>query len=261
MSSSSSINIRLKKERKVNKRVLNTDKYTPREIFKKYLSIEEIKKHPEIPQAIRGDKKFHLDILSQQKPSTINIEGIQSLNKIKFANRLNAFHKLFFDHFKNNRSTKNEINLLRQENYDFSKKYKISNQNNIKEKFSDIINTYKKRNYYLPEIEKKNLFSENILLSNNEELKNYILYNSGTRMGTSKSLSFLHKINAKMGDKTSEKELKIVNSNLDMIYLGKDRVLTEQKNEIKKTQNDIINITETIKSIDDINRFFTLNNN
>ena len=234
-------------------------RYSPNEIFKKYIKVEEIKKHPEITPAIRGDKKVKLDILSVQKPRVISLKGIRNQNKVKFATRLNSFHKLFFDYYKNNKNSKDEINTLSQENKYFSKNYK--NSNNAKEIFNDIKNEYEKRNYYVSSLEgKKNLFNGNILLSNKEELKNYILYDLGTPLSNIKALSFLHKINKRLGDKTSEKELTKINNNLDKIALGKDKIGKNPKKEIQKTQNDINNVKETINSMDEINNFFDMDN-
>ena len=234
-------------------------RYSPNEIFKKYIKVEEIKKHPEITPAIRGDKKIKLDILSVQKPRVISLKGIRNQNKVKIATRLNSFHKLFFDYYKNNMNSKDEINTLSQENKYFSKNYQ--NSNNAKEVFQDIKSEYEKRNYYVSSLEgKKNLFNGNILLSNKEELKNYILYDLGTPLSNIKALSFLHKINKRLGDKTSEKELKKINNNLDMAALGNNKIEKEQKNEIQKTQNDINNVKETINSMDEINNFFDIDN-
>jgi hypothetical protein len=257
---SSSVN-KLKTEPGDNKHPIIV-KYTPKTIFSKYLTIDELKRHPEITPAIKGDKKIRLDILSNQKPRMINLKEIKNQNKVKFASRLNSFHKLFFDYCKNSTKSKDEINILNHENKVFSKKYHNANKNNNnKEKFNDIKLEYEKRNYYVSPLEgKKNLFNGNILLSNKEELKNYILYDLGTSLSNSKSLSFLHKINKNLGDKTSEKELKRLDSIVDLRVNGKDKMEKDQKYEIQKTENDIMNIKETINSIDDINQFFTIDN-
>ena len=254
--SSSSINIHAKpKIENANFR----GKYSPGEIFNKYLTIEEIRKHPEITPAIKGDKKFRLDILSRQKLKIINIKGIQNQNRLKFISRLNSFHKLYFDSYKNTINSKDEINALNQENRLFSQKYKNSKINKNMDKFNDIKAQYEKRNYYVSPMDgNKNIFNGNILLSSRDELKNYIVYDLGTPFSNIKSLSFLHKINAKLGDKTSEKELKVINHKLDLISLGMDKIQKDQKNEIQKTQKDILNVKETINSIDDMNYFYDM---
>ena len=261
--SSSSTNIYLKAKSKDINNNSNRyiSKYSPREIFRKYLTIEDIKRHPEITPAIKGDKKVKLDILTNQKPKVINIKGVNNQKRIKFVSKLNSFHKLFFDNFKNNINSKEEIDSLNQENKNFSKNYKHSNNNYAKDKFKDIKSEYEKRNYYVSPIEgSKNIFNGNILLSNREELKNYILYDLGTSLGNCKSLSFLHKINKNLGDKTSERELKSINLKLDLLNLGKDKLDKDNKMTIQKTQDDINNVKETINCMDDINYFFDIDN-
>lgn len=247
---------------KLIKNDLKSIKYTPKEIFNKYLSVEEIKSHPEILPALKGDKKLRLDILSnKQKPKMINIKGIQNQNKMKIISRLNSFNKIFFNSYKNQLNSNKDIKKLNQENKEFSKNYNNSNKKNESEDFQDIKSEYEKRNYYVSPIErKKNLFNGNILLSNKEELKNYILYDMGSNMSNAKSLSFLHKINKKLGDKTSEKELKIINAKIDMISLGKDKIENDRQDEIQKTQNDIVNIKETINTLDELSNFLDIDN-
>ena len=169
--SSSSTNIYLKAKSKDNQNKNKyVNKYSPREIFHKYLTIEDIKRHPEITPAIKGDKKVKLDILTNQKPKVIDMKGVNNQNRIKFVSKLNSFHKLFFDNFKNNVNSKEEIDILNQENKIFSKKYKNSNNNYVKEKFKDIKSEYEKRNYHISPLEgSKNIFKGNILLSNKEK--------------------------------------------------------------------------------------------
>jgi hypothetical protein len=223
--------------------------------------MEEIKRHPEITPAIKGDKKFRLDILSNQKPKIISVKGIHNESKIKFATRLNAFHKIFFDYSKHQKNSLNEIRSLSKENKVFIKKYKNANKKDDKEKFSDIKSEYEKRNYYVPPLEgKKNLFNGNILLSNKEELQNYILYDLGSHISNSKSLSFLHKINKKLGDKSSEKALKMINVAIDPSSFSRDKIEKNQIKEIHKAQNEIMNVQETINSLDDIDYFFDIDN-
>ena len=255
---SSSTNRRLKTELSENKYV---EKHTLNELYNSYLTMEEIKRHPEITPAIKGDKKFRLDILSNQKPKIISVKGIHNENKVKFATRLNAFHKIFFDYYKNQKNSLNEIHSLSKENKDFIKKYKNANKKDDKEKFNDIKSEYEKRNYYVPPLEgKKNLFNGNILLSNKEELKNYILYDLGSHISNSKSLSFLHKINKKLGDKTSEKALKMINVVKEPSSFSRDKIEKDRIKEIHKTQNDIMNVQETINSLEDIDYFFNIDN-
>ena len=242
---------------------VNPSKYSSKNIFNSYITIDELKKHPEIYHSLKRDKKLRLDVLSQQKPKIINIKGINNTNKSKFASRLNSFYKLFFEYYKRQQNSSEDVNLLSQENKDFLKKYKKANKSKEKKEnqFNDIKEEYEKNNYYMSSLDpNKNLFNGNILLSNQKELKNYILYDLGTQISNDKSMSFLHKINQKFGNKNSEKALKLINEKLDMEKLDKDKVEEDKKKEIFNTKNDIINIKDTINSMEDIDKFFKLEN-
>ena len=238
-------------------------KYSLKDIFRSYLTIEELRRHPEITPAVQGDKKLTLDILSHKKPKIIKSKGIRNEKRIKFASNLNSFHKIFFDYYKDQRKSNDIIYALSQENRLFIKKYKQTNLNkkSYKEKFNDIKLGYQKMDYYVPSLEgKKNLFNGNILLANNQELKDYISNDLGNHLSNSKSLSFLHKINLKLGDKTSEKKLEQINRHIDMALINKDKIEKDKLKEIKKDQIDIDNIRGTINSIDDIDYFFDSDN-
>ena len=243
---------------------LYISKYSPKEIYNKYLTVEKIKSHPEVIPALTGDKKINLTILSKQTPNIINIKDInnQNQNKIKFASRLNSFHKIFFNCIKKNKKSRNAVNLIKKENRDFSLEFKNSNKNNnIQNNFNDIKSEYEKRNINISGFEgKKNLFKRNILLSNKEELNNHILYDLATSASNYKSLSFLYKINRKLGDKTSEKEIKKINLKLDLISPSVDKIKNDKQKEIEKNINDIINVKKTIDSIDEIKYFFDIDN-
>ena len=191
----------------------------------------------------------------------INLKDIQNQNKKKFASELNSFHKIFFNSFKRNNLSKNQIKLLSKDNKDFSKKYNNSSKNNAKNRFKEIKFEYEKRNYYVSPLDgNKNLFDGNILLSNKEALKNYFLYGNGSLKSENKSLAFLHKINKHLGDKTSEKELKKIYFYLDLFDTEKDKVKSDKQKEIEKTQNDIVNTKEAINSMDEMKYFFDLDN-
>jgi len=257
---SSMFNKRLKTEIEEHK---YKGKYSLKDIFSTYLSNEELRRHPEITPAIKGDKKLTLDILSKKKPKVIKSKGIRNEKKMKFASNLNSFHKIFFDYYKDQRKSNDIIYALSQENKQFIKKYKKTNLNkkNYKEKFTDIKLGYEKMDYYVPSLEgKKNLFNGNILLSNNQELKDYISNDLGSHLSNSKSLSFLHKIKLKLGDKTSEKKLEHINKHIDFNLINKDKIEKDKLKEIKKDQIDINNIRGTINSIDDIDYFFDTDN-
>ena len=240
-------------------------KYSAKNIFNSYISVDELKKHPEIYPSLKGDKKLLLAPLSEKKPKIINIHGLKSERKSKFATKLNSFYKIFFDYYNQQKNTSENTSLLNQENKDFLKNYKKSNESGeikiTNNKFNDLKEEYKKKDYYVSSLDSNhNLFNGNILLSNNEELKNYILYDLGSSISNDKSISFLHKINKKLGDKTSDKALNIIYDRLDMDKYDKDKIENDNKNEVIKTQKDIKNLQVTINSMDDIDHFFKLEN-
>ena len=250
-------NGRMKTELKENnydgKRSLN-------ELYHSYLTVEDLKKHPEITPAVKGDKKIKLDVLSVVKPKVINMGGLNS-NRIKFANSLNSFHNIFFNYNKNQKNSLGEIRTLRKENKEFMQKFKDSKKDDNKEDFKEIREEYKKRNYYVPQLdEKKNIFNGNILLSNKEDLKKYIIYDLGNNLSNKKSLSFLHKINRKLGDKTSEKPLKLINEALNIGSFSRDKIEKDKIREIRKFKNEISNVQDTLNSMDEIDYFFDINN-
>ena len=70
----------------------------------------------------------------------------------------------------------------------------------------------------------------------------------------------MHKINKKLGDKTSEKEIKKINLKLDLVQLSEDKIKNDKQKEIEKNINDIINVKETINSMNEIKYFFDIDN-
>ena len=244
---------------------INSGKYSAKNIFTSYITVEELQKHPEIYPSLKRDKKLRLDVLSQKKPKIINIHGLQNENKSKIASRLNSFYKVFFDYYKHQKNSSEGTNTLNQENKDFLRKYKKANKSNeinkTKNKFNEIKEEYKKKDYYMSSLdENKNLFNGNILLSNNKELKNYILYDLGTPLSNDKSMSFLYKINRKLGDKTNDQALNEIYSRLDMEKYDKDKIEKDNINDISTNKNDIINLQQSINLMNDIDHFFKLGN-
>ena len=244
---------------------LNRGKYSAKNIFNSYISVDELKKHPEIYPSLKRDKKLRLDVLSQKKPKIINIHELHNENKSKFANKLNSFYKVFFDYYKRQKNSSEDTNLLKKENKYFLKKYKKATKSNEinqnKNNFNDLKKEYEKKDYYVSSLdENKNIFNGNILLSNNKELKDYILYDLGTQKSNDKSISFLYKINKKLGDKTNDKSLEEIYKRLDMENYNKDKIEKKNNNELINIKNDINNLKQTIDSIDDIDHFFKLEN-
>ena len=244
---------------------LNRGKYSAKNIFNTYISVDELKRHPEIYPSLKRDKKLRLDILTQKKPKIINIHELHNENKSKFATKLNSFYKVFFNNYKKQKNTSEDTNILKKENKYFLNKYKKATRSNEinqnRNKFNELKEEYEKRDYHLPSLdENKNLFNGNILLSNNKELKDYILYDLGTPKSNDKSMSFLYKINKKLGDKSNDKSLEEIYKRLDMDNYNKDKIEKESNKNLINIKNDINNLQQTINSIDDIDHFFKLGN-
>ena len=235
----------------------NKGKYSAKNIFNSYITVDELKKHPELYPSLKREKKLILDVLSQKKPKKINTKGIQSENKSKIASKLNSFYKVFFNYYKHQKNIMENTNLLNQENKYFLKKYKQSNKLNEIDKnrsiFKDIKEQYEKKDYHVLDLDtNKNLFNGNILLSDKNELKNYILYDLGTPKSNDKSISFLYKINKKLGDKTSDKALNLIYGRLNMEKYNKDKIEKAEENDIANTKQEIINLKQTINSMENI---------
>ena len=215
-------------------------KYSAKNIFKSYITVDELKRHPELYPSLKPGKKLILDVLSQNKPKIINIKGVQNENKTKLVSRLNSFYKVFFNYYKQQKNSSEDTNILNQENKDFLKKYKKSNKSNEINKnqnhLNEIKEQYKKKNYYVSNFDndKKNLFNGNIL--------------------------FLHKLNKKLGDKTSEKALNLIYSRLNMDKYNNDKIEMDNEKVILDTKKDIMNLQETMDSMDNIDDFFNLDN-
>ena len=243
---------------------INKGKYSAKNIFNSYITVDELKKHPELYHSLKREKKLILDVLPQKKPKKINTKGIQSENKSKIANKLNSFYKVFFDYYKHQKNTMEDTYILNQENKDFMKKYKKSSKSNEINKnrnnFSEIKEKYEKKDYYVADLDSnKNLFNGNILLANKNELKNYILYDLGTPKGNDKSIAFLYKINKKLGDKTSDKPLNLIYARLNMEKYNKDKKEKDYEDDIVNTKKDILNTKQTINSMDNIDNYFKTN--
>ena len=240
------------------------NRLTAKKLLQSYVSLREIKNHPEISSAIKSDKKMSFGLLSNVKPKLTDIKGINNINKQKLVNRINTFRKIFFDNCRNSDSSMNEIRILRKENNDFTnnyKKVKELNGDNKKQFFADIKEAYEKKNYYVPPLvgNKKNLFNGNILLANNNDLQDFILYDFGTTKSNNKSIFFLEKIqneiinrNLNEGKKYFLSGKKLSKNQLDCF----DKIEKDNIMDIKNSKSEIKKTKITIDLMGDIDFFF-----
>jgi hypothetical protein len=143
---------------------------------------------------------------------------------------------------------------------------KEKNGENKRQYFNEIKEEYEKNNYYVPPIvgNKKNIFNGNILLYNDNELKDFILYDFGTNKSNRKSLFFLEKIQNEVINRRNVKEGRpkfILHKNpLLEPKSDFDKILRDKKKDIKKSKSEIKKVRNTINLIDEIDFFFKSDN-
>lgn len=236
-------------------------------LIESYVSLSEIKTHPEISSALKNDRKIRFGLLSPMKPKLTDLKGITNENKQKLINRINSFRKIYFDNCRSQGFSLKEIRALKRENNLFSNNYKKVKENDKKKQFfADIKETYEKNNYYVPPLvgNNKNLFNGSILLANDNELQNFILYDFGSEKSNKKSLSFLNKIQNEINKKKNLKEGKTIfvtsNTPLKDHNARYDKIIRDKIKEIKKSKSEIKKTRNTIDLIDDIDFFFNSDN-
>ena len=259
---------------KTNKFINNKEQYLRDnslsvKVIESYISLRERKKHPEISSAIKSDKKIRFGLLSPLKPKLTDSKGIHNENKLKLINRINSFRKIYFSNYKNQGFSMKEIRTLKKENNFFSRNYAIMKEKNDGKKrqyFNEIKEEYEKNNYYVPPIvgNKKNIFNGNILLYNDNELKDFILYDFGTNKSNRKSLFFLEKIQNEVINRRNVKEGRpkfILHKNPLLEPKNDfDKILRDKKKDIKKSKSEIKKLRNTINLIDEIDFFFKSDN-
>ena len=239
------------------------------DLIKSHLTSDEINNSQIIKNIVKKIKKIKINSLTGQKPNLTPIKDIKDEKQKNLINNINSFRKIIYDYNKNQKvPKKNEVKVYKgQKNYDFSKLYKqVKKSNNLeqKEMLEEIKQLYNKNNISLPYIE-KNMFKDNLLLINENKIKNSIEFKLTTEKSNKNSLSYLTSIQKSINNKIIGKEKKIQFPKIKE-SLGKDVLIT--RNEIKEDKNifsknpkdDITSIKETINDMNDIDYFFDSNN-
>ena len=258
-----------KNNNSLNKNISHSNNFPSNKVIESYVSLNDRKKHPEISLVLKSDRKFRFGLLSPLKPKLTDTKGIHNENKLKLINRINSFRKIYFNNNRNIAFSMKEIRTLKKENNFFSRNYNLIKEKSGENKkiyFNEIKEEYEKKNYYVPPIvgNKKNLFKGNILLYNDNELKDFILYDIGTNKSNQKSLSFLEKIQSEVLDKGRVKEgnPKFVLYKNPLLenknYI--DKIKRDKKKEIKLSKSEIKKVRNTINLIDEIDYFFNSDN-
>ena len=251
--------------------------------LKSYKTLDEINKNPGLPLALAHIDKIRLDLLTQNN-FKINPTKVTNIKKQNLINNINTFRKIYYNYNKNIKHSLDEINDMTKYNTQFIEKYnniivKSNNNNKTSNAFSDIRAQYEKQDYKLPKLENENnLFKSNLLLSDNDnELKKYIKYGLVTQKSFKKTLKFLermnHKINNDLVDDNQVYDISIfknLNSDTTNKYNGYrfsssqffalNKMPKQQLKEIRKYRKDIKKIKRTIKSMKDIDYFFSSDN-
>ena len=254
----------------MNKRNIN-------EIIKSHVNSDEINEYPIISDLIKKEKKIRISPLTIYKPKLTPIKGINNKKTIKLINNVNGFRQTFYDYNKNKKYPKNEIKPFEQK-YNFQEKFREF-KNNTKEYFGEkdmleeIKTKYQQNDISVPSIEgeDKNIFISNLLLKNDKNVKDFIMYNLGSEKSGKKSFLFLNKVqrvlNNKIIGKLDAKMSKITHDIKKDIAWSKDFMIENElekirlvKDEISKSQNDIKNTSKLMKNMNGIDFFFDSDN-
>ena len=247
------------------------------ELIKSHINSDEINENPLILDLIKKEKKFRISPLTIYKPKLTPVKSIKNKKTIKLINNVNDFRQTFYDYNKNKKYPKNEIKPFEQK-YNFQEKFKEF-KNNTKEYFGEkdmleeIKTKYQYNNFSLPSIEgeNKNIFASNLLLKNDKNIKDSIMYNLISEKNEKKSFLYLNKVqkilNNKIIGKLDAKMSKITHDIKKEIAWSKDFMIENElakirlvKNEISKSQDDIKNTSKIMKKINGIDFFFDSDN-
>jgi len=137
----------------------------------------------------------------------------------------------------------------------------------------EIKTKYQYNNFSLPSIEgeNKNIFASNLLLKNDKNIKDSIMYNLISEKNEKKSFLYLNKVqkilNNKIIGKLDAKMSKITHDIKKEIAWSKDFMIENElakirlvKDEISKSQDDIKNTSKIMKKINGIDFFFDSDN-
>ena len=236
-------------------------------IIKSHISVDEIDSNPLIKDIVKRIKKIKLNHLTNSKPHLTPIKDIKNEKEIKLVDNIDSFRKIYYEYNLNQKVPKNNEQKVYtgQKNYNFSKLYNIvKGRNNLeqKEMLEEIEGIYKKSDFSLPNID-KNLFNRNLLLLNENNIKNSIEYNLTTDKSNKNSLSFLKKIHKSINDQIVGKSnifSKQKDSDIKNNYYITNNIYKKDKEKVPESRKYINSIKETINDIDDLDYFFDSNN-
>ena len=168
-------------------------------IINSRITAEELQEKPLIIQSLVNDKKLRLEFLSPIKPNIVDINAYKNKKHRDFLDNLNEFKKIYYKDYKINEHALDKIYKISEENTKFFQGFegynKRTDKENQKKVLSDVQDAYRKKDGYVPIIkENTNLFSNSILLQNDNDLKKYISMDLDAIKNDASSLSFLANI-------------------------------------------------------------------
>lgn len=246
--------------------------------LKSHISADEINSTPILNNLLNKNRRIKYSSLTNLKPhlTPINdIKGIKDKKEIKLINNIDSFRQIFYEYNKNQKVPRNNEPKVYTGNksYNFSKIYNsIKNIESLgkKEMLEEIKELYKNNNISLPSIDNsdKNLFSNNLLLTKENYIKNAIMFKLSSEKSNVKSMSYLKKIQKNINNKILGKQnnfLPRMHNRYNRYY--KDSYIfknigsaNNKKESITKSIKDINNIKQTINTIDDLDYFFESSN-
>ena len=184
--------------------------------LKAHISADEINSTPILKNLLNKNRRIKYSSLTNLKPHLTPINDIKEIkdkNEIKLINNIDSFRQIFYEYNKNQKVPRNnEPKVYRgNKNYNFSKIYKsIKKVESLgeKEMLEEIKEIYKNNNISLPSIDNsdKNLFSNNLLLTKENNIKNTIMFKLSSDKSNEKSMSYLKKIQKNINNKILGKQ-------------------------------------------------------
>ena len=232
------------------------------------LSLNEIKKYPEIVPAIKNERKLSFDILSSDKPQ-FHAQDIKDAHNSKLSSNIDIFRNIFFDYTTKEKKSFHNYHSIHKYNDVFEHQYskikkrteRISKQES---QFDALKSQYENRKIKIPNVSiKHNLFKQNLLLLEGKEMENYLLYQEPTQISKDKSISYLDKICESLIDKrTASKQTSMIqllpqkSKEISGFKYEKKNAALSPRSECKKTKKEINQIKSTFSNINKIDNFF-----
>ena len=245
----------------------------PNRIIKKRMS-EEGKFDTTIFEMLKHPTHLQLEFVSNHKPRIQPIKGNHDMQKILLAKELNNFRKSYYDFERKNLKIKKIFKKYESELHNknnFLEKYKIF-KNKIDNKYfndrkflNELKGELEKKNIKVPDIDlNKNLFDKNLLLVKQENIEKFLNYQLGSEKGDNKAYNYISKLNKLLSNKGNRNILgfDLFEEENELFHnkpLRNEHLLKNSndisKDEILSPEKQIKKINETLKNLNEIDKF------